>query len=82
MAKQADVVLKKTSIAVAVGLAMFSTLMAVSAPIATHASDIEIYQQARDGTVSLMFMIDISGSMSRYAQYRCWDFRRINSIWT
>jgi hypothetical protein len=30
---------------------------------ASYASDIEIYQQARSGNISLMFVLDISGSM-------------------
>lgn len=41
----------------------------------TQASDIEIYQDAKSGDVTLMFMLDISGSMSRYngntAGYAC-----------
>lgn len=32
----------------------------------TQASDIDIYQEAKSGEISLMFMLDISGSMSRY----------------
>jgi len=32
----------------------------------TQASDIDIYQEAKSGTITLMFMLDISGSMSRY----------------
>lgn len=32
----------------------------------TQASDIEIYQDAKSGDVTLIFMLDISGSMSRY----------------
>ncbi|MBJ9956525.1 pilus assembly protein [Acinetobacter courvalinii] len=32
----------------------------------TQASDIDIYQEAKSGEITLMFMLDISGSMSRY----------------
>ncbi|HRB83927.1 MAG TPA: pilus assembly protein PilY [Acinetobacter johnsonii] len=42
-----------------------SALMAgfVFSATASYASDIEIYQQARSGNISLMFVLDISGSM-------------------
>lgn len=48
--------------------------MVVSSSI-TQASDIDVYQQAKAGNVTLMFLLDISGSMSRYnsntAGYAC-----------
>lgn len=37
------------------------TLMIASS--VTHASDIDIYQEAKSGQITLMFMLDISGSM-------------------
>ncbi|WP_216937145.1 pilus assembly protein PilY, partial [Acinetobacter sp. BY484] len=42
-------------------IAALSTMMVASTT--TQASDIEIYQQARSGTVTLMMLFDISGSM-------------------
>jgi len=54
-------------------LAALST--ALLATSITQASDIEIYQDAKSGDITLMFMLDISGSMSRYngntAGYAC-----------
>lgn len=32
----------------------------------SHASDIEIYQEAKSGQITLMLLFDLSGSMSRY----------------
>lgn len=43
--------------------ALFTAVVASSV---TQASDIDIYQEAKSGQVTLMFMLDISGSMSRY----------------
>lgn len=57
----------------AASLAALST--ALLATSITQASDIEIYQDAKSGDITLMFMLDISGSMSRYngntAGYAC-----------
>lgn len=39
---------------------------AMIATSVTQASDIEIYQEAKSGQITLMFMLDISGSMSDY----------------
>ncbi len=48
--------------ALAVSLSALMTGFVFSAT-ASYASDIEIYQQARSGNISLMFVLDISGSM-------------------
>lgn len=48
----------------ATSVAAACTMMVCSS--VTQASDIDIYQQAKSGNVTLMFLLDISGSMSRY----------------
>ena len=48
--------------ALAMSLSALMTGFVFSAT-ASYASDIEIYQQARSGNISLMFVLDISGSM-------------------
>jgi len=48
----------------ATSVAALVTMMISSS--VTQASDIDVYQQAKSGTVTLMFLLDISGSMSRY----------------
>ncbi|MGS0706557.1 pilus assembly protein PilY [Acinetobacter sp. ANC 3781] len=57
----------------AASIAAFCTSMIATS--VTQASDIDIYQEAKSGTITLMFMLDISGSMSRYngdtAGYGC-----------
>ena len=45
------------------GLSSIMTLLLCSSTL-THASDIEIYKEARSGQVTLMFTLDISGSMT------------------
>lgn len=57
-----------------ISMAAISTML-VSTSV-TQASDIDIYQDAKSGDTTLMFMLDISGSMSRYngnpsAGYAC-----------
>lgn len=47
----------------AASVAAFSTVLVTTS--VTQASDIEIYQDAKSGDITLMFMLDISGSMSR-----------------
>lgn len=53
--------LKKLSAAVTM---MVSSLFA---PSLTQASDIEIYKEAQEGNITLMFMLDVSASMSALA---------------
>lgn len=48
----------------ATSIAAFCTSMIATS--VTQASDIDIYQEAKSGQITLMFMLDISGSMSRY----------------
>lgn len=43
--------------------AIYTTMIAISV---TQASDIEIYREAKSGEITLMFMLDISGSMTDY----------------
>ena len=50
----------KKVLAVSISAMMTSLMLGVTA---TKASDIEIYQEARSGNISLMFVLDISGSM-------------------
>ena len=45
----------------AASIAAFCTSMIATS--VTQASDIDIYQEAKSGTITLMFMLDISGSM-------------------
>lgn len=45
----------------ATSIAAVCTVMIASS--VTQASDIDIYQQAKSGQITLMFMLDISGSM-------------------
>ncbi len=51
--------------ALAMSLSALMTGFVFSAT-ASYASDIEIYQEARSGNISLMFVLDISGSMDYY----------------
>lgn len=50
-----------------VSLSAIMTAMVCSST-ATYASDIDIYQEARSGNISLMFVLDISGSMRYFDQ--------------
>lgn len=51
----------------ATSIAAASTLLVMSS--VTSASDIDIYQQAKSGQITLMFMLDISGSMGGNSGY-------------
>lgn len=51
--------------ALVMSLSAIMTAMVCSST-ATYASDIEIYQEARSGNISLMFVLDISGSMEDF----------------
>lgn len=51
--------------ALVVSLSAVMTAMVCSSTTA-YASDIEIYQEARSGNISLMFVLDISGSMADF----------------
>lgn len=51
--------------ALVVSLSAVMTAMVCSSTT-TYASDIEIYQEARSGNISLMFVLDISGSMEDF----------------
>ena len=55
----------------AASIAAFCTSMITTS--VTQASDIEIYQEAKSGTITLMFMIDISGSMDTHLIDRTGD---------
>lgn len=48
----------------ATSIAAFCT--SVIATSVTQASDIDIYQEAKSGDITLMFLLDLSGSMNRY----------------
>lgn len=50
------------SLMVALLSSCLTVMMCLSMP--SHASDIDIYQAAKQGDITLMFMIDISGSMT------------------
>lgn len=56
--------MKKLSVAVATAV-----MTTFSMPTAVQASDIEIYQEAKAGETTLMFMLDISGSMTNEHSY-------------
>lgn len=51
--------MKKLTVAVTT-----AAMTVLSVPTAVQASDIEIYQAAKQGSTTLMFMIDVSGSMT------------------
>ena len=67
--KTMPIVMKKTyrQHVLATSIAAASTLLIASS--VAQASDIDIYQQAKSGQVSLMFMLDISGSMGGNSGY-------------
>lgn len=56
---------KKT---LAVNVSAMMTVMLASS-VSTYASDIEIYQEAKSGSISLMLLLDMSGSMSNSGSY-------------
>ncbi|WP_180013463.1 PilC/PilY family type IV pilus protein [Acinetobacter sp. YH16031] len=51
----------------AASVAAFSTVLVTTS--VTQASDIEIYQDAKSGDITLMFMLDVSGSMTGNSSY-------------
>ena len=59
--KERDFIFQNRSkLGVMTGTSLLTTLICSSA---VQASDIDIYQQARSGKITLMLMLDISGSM-------------------
>ncbi|WP_180083704.1 MULTISPECIES: PilC/PilY family type IV pilus protein [unclassified Acinetobacter] len=64
----------------AASIAAISTVLVTTS--VTQASDIEIYQDAKSGDITLMFMLDVSGSMTGSGSYDGTGQTRINRLKT
>lgn len=64
----------------AASVAAISTVLVTTS--VTQASDIEIYQDAKSGDITLMFMLDVSGSMTGSGSYDGTGQTRINRLKT